>query len=75
MGDFLEGNCVYGGGNLTSVAVYTLEPNVVVVADGQNTVVEVKMSVVVVVYGMAGMTLVLVQPQSVMVEVSKAVRV
>ncbi len=33
------------------------------------------MSVVVVVYGTAGMTLVLVQPQSVMVEVSKAVRV
>ena len=50
-------------------------PNVVVVAAGQYTSVEVKMSVVVVVYGIAGMTLVLVQPQSVMVEVSKAVRV
>ena len=47
----------------------------VVVADGQKTVVEVKTSVVVVVYGIAGMTVVLVQPQSVMVEVSKAVRV
>ena len=47
----------------------------VVVADGQKTVVEVKMSVVVVVYGIAGMTVVLEQPQSVMVEVSKAVRV
>lgn len=46
-----------------------------VVAAGQKTVVEVKMSVVVVVYGVAGMTVVLVQPQSVMVEVSKAVRV
>ena len=47
----------------------------VVVADGQKTVVEVKMSVVVVVYGIAGMTVVFGQPQSVMVEVSKAVRV
>ena len=45
-------------------------PNVVVVALGQKTSVEVKMSVVVVVYGTAGMTLVLVQPQLVMVEVS-----
>ena len=34
-----------------------------------------KMSVVVVVYGTAGTTVVLVHPQSVMVEVSKAVRV
>lgn len=50
-------------------------PYVVVVADGQKTVVEVKMSVVVVVYGIAGMTVVLGQPQSVIVEVSKAVRV
>ena len=48
---------------------------VVVVADGQNTVVEVKMSVVVVVYGIAGTTVVLVQPQSVIVEVWWAVRV
>ena len=44
-------------------------------ADGQKTVVEVKMSVVVVVYGIAGMTVVWAQPQSVMVEVWKAVRV
>ena len=50
-------------------------PYVVVVADGQYTVVEVKMSVVVVVYGTAGTTVVWVQPQSVMVEVWKAVRV
>ena len=55
-----------------------LVPTVAVVAvalAGQVISVEVKMSVVVVVYGIAGITLVLVQPQSVMVEVSKAVRV